>query len=74
MLPKGFGVGQLKNPRDTIEGCTIAFCPSCKREFYRNEDHKICKMCSIGMVWNQSEHFYMYYPGLDKSKQKDFGV
>lgn len=72
MLPKGFG-GKLDYPRETIEGCTIAFCPTCKREFYRNENNKICNMCSMGMVWNGNGE-YTYYPGLDKSKQNKDGV
>ena len=75
MLPKGFGSGNnLKDTRETLEGCTIAFCPTCKSKFYTDKDHKVCNMCSIGMVWNNKKKQYTYYPGLDKSKQSNFGV
>lgn len=72
MLPKGFGSDALNDPRETVEGCTIKVCPTCKRDFYSNENCKSCNMCSLGMVWNRNG--YTYYPGLDKSKQSNFGV
>ena len=73
-LPKGFGSGCTKDPRETVEGCTITFCPSCAREFYKDEDNPICNMCSLGMVWNRDGNCYTYYPGQDKSKQSKVGV
>lgn len=72
MLPKGFGSSELKEIRETIEGCTIESCPTCKRDFYSNENCKICNMCSMGMVWNGNG--YKYYPGLDKSNQSKADV
>jgi len=73
-LPKGFGSGGLADPRESVKGCTIASCPSCKIEFYQDENHKICNMCSVGMVWNIKKQCYTYYPGLDKSKQSKVDV
>ena len=74
MLPRGFGSGAVTDPRESVEGCTIVSCPSCKVDFYKDNNHKICNMCSMGMVWNIQKQQYTYYPGLDKSKQSESGV
>jgi len=76
MLPKGFGKNQTTSTTITKNGipieCTVESCPICTRRFCRDKEHTICNECSLGMLWNGKE--YVYYPGLDKSKQSKVGV
>jgi len=69
MLPKGFGSCVSADHRELIKDCTSASCPLCKIKFYKDENHKICNICSMRMVWNIEKQQYTYHPGLDKAKQ-----
>ena len=79
ILPKGFGFNfRSSHPIDEEyffkkpEGCTRKQSPTCKRDFCHDKNHLACNMCSLCMVWNGRG--YTYYPGVDQSKQKNFGV
>jgi len=56
------------------EGCSMAFCPICKRLFFCNEEHQTCNYCKNGLVYNGKDSggfpVYNYYEGLDQSKQR----
>jgi len=71
MIKRSF-VFKFSLPIQTVDSYSVARCPICKRPFCRNNEHKICTFCTVGMVWTKNG--YCYYKGLDQTKQKEFGV
>lgn len=54
------------------EGCVRAICPSCKRLFYKDDNHKECNYCVIGLVWKDPTGcglgYFVYHPEKDQKK------
>lgn len=59
----------------TPPGCTRSECPSCKRLFFKDDNHKECNYCVAGMVWVKSGEchdfgHYVYHPEKDPNAKQ----